>query len=323
MNKKALGISLKIAIVLAVIIAFFVINAQIDDNRKKSFHEIDDNNQYGYEVESIYEDGDFLCIKGWFIEYKKIRNEEVETNEKDNLGILLIDANAKNDKNVDGTPKLYEGIICEVQRESRQDINAYYKCEYDYSGCGFVAKIPKNKLDIEKNDYRVVFKPNVNSLDGLIASAYIYNGKLSREKKDNYKEPEVAGTALEDIVSRGTLLAASKEHHYWIYQNDWKLYIIAEDGFAFDNGKTFIQYSVDTTQFDKLPSDRTEQGWYWSNLFCYFEEYEITNLINCGEYRVMCREIPSEYSVTVIGIGRVSEGEWLWGRTIRPSLLKK
>lgn len=317
--KKELKIALRIAVVIALIMVFFILNNQITENNKKSFYENEDSNKYAYQVESMIIDGDYLVIKGWFFELKKVRNADNDVNEEQNLGVLLYDVNSQREQNKDGTDKANVGICCDVKKVTRVDVNAYFDCEFDYSNCGFVAKVLLSELDIENAEYQVVIKPSFEEKKAIYTSCYFIDGVFNRVKSEDNILLNVENTDLYTVVKEGVLVAASSNDHFWVYQKDWKLYFITDESFRFEeSGDIFIQCSVETTQFDKLPKSRTDNGWYWDNLGDAFKKYEITEMINCGEYRVSCREIPTDYAVTCIGIGYYSDGSYAWSKFIRP-----
>ena len=82
------------------------------------------------------------------------------------------------------------------------------------------------------------------------------------------------------------------------------------------DGTTYIQYQLCTTQTENLPEKRLAHGNLWDNIGGHFEKYEIEG--DFGEYRVMKREIPTEYSVTSIETGYYKNGEWIWKNYFRP-----
>ena len=55
---------------------------------------------------------------------------------------------------------------------------------------------------------------------------------------------------------------------------------------------------------------------FWDNIGGYFEKYELEG--DFGEYRVSCREIPEEYSITAILTGYYKNKKWIWSSYFRP-----
>lgn len=322
MKKKSLRIALEVGMLIIIIVMFVLINEQIIDNKANSFFPRKDGNYYAYHIEKAFIDGDDLVIRGWFFELKKVRNieQEVEdTEKKKKLGLLLYDLSSSVQKDLDGHDKQREGISLEVVPEKRNDIDEYFACEYDYSDCGFTARIRKTKINLNNGNYQIVVKTDALGEYGIPIEAYLVNGVLEYIKPDQKMVVDVEGTDLEKIVREGTCLACNSEYHICIYQHEWKLYWIVDTNFTFEeDGDTFLEYMIDTTQFSKLPSNRTVNGWYWDNIGNHFEKNEITSAFNCGKYRVSCINIPEEYSVTRISVGYNVNNKWIWSQYFRP-----
>ena len=322
MKNKIIKITVKICIIIILIVGFFLVNELIDDNKKKSFVYINGNIGYSYQLEEASTEEDDLVIKGWFFKQKKYRNIEQDFNYEDQLGLLLFDI----DKNTGTSSGELKGVVTQLIREKRDDINEYFSCEYDYSDCGFVCKINKSLVDLDNGKYEIIIKPDINSNRGLVVG-YLINGKLEYINPKEHVLLDVKNSDLEKIVNEGTCLVCDSNFHICVYQYDWKLYWIADSFFDFENDEsTFIQYRVDTTQFNKLPSDRREKELFWDDLGADFESGEITSEINCGIYRVYVRDLPKDYSVTEIETGYYSDGKWIWQRSFKPDyrfLLKK
>ena len=317
--KKNKQILLKASVILILVVVFFLINEGINSSRKESFKMYPDGNGYVYQVEDINIVGDELVIKGWFFELKNSRNKDRTVTANPKLGVLLFDLNSKAEYDMDGDLKLYKGINTEVTTKDREDINEYFKCEYNYSHCGFEAKTKLSEVDLENNDYQIVFKLNGETKIGVMSDAYIHKGELIYVSPADLFELNIQGTDLEKIVNDGVCLASSKESNVCIYQYNRKIYwITTKDSFLEDDGSTFIQYQIDTTQYDRLPQNRIEEGSYWDNIGGAFEKYEITNEINCGDYRVSVRDIPKEYAIVRILTGYYVNGVWIWEKNIRP-----
>ncbi len=322
MKKKVISWTVKGIVLFVIIGTFFVINKHIDKQKLCSFSFIEDNNAYAYQVEKVYLDNEDVVISGWFFELKCVRNVSRDVNDND-FGIVLYDLNSVVKENIDGTEKKREGIALSVEKgHIRNDVNNYYKCEYDYSSCGFIARINKNEIDYENGEYQIVFKPDFVGNDGLNTSAFLDHGNLIYTTPKNFIPLDVEGTDLEEIVYNGYCVANNPQFHICVYQYGRVLYWIADEEYSFNEDGTYIQYHIDTTQFEKLPAERTERGWFWSTLGANFEDYEITDAINCGKYRVSSREIPEEYSATFITTGYHTD-RWIWMCYIRPLNLYK
>ena len=120
-----------------------------------------------------------------------------------------------------------------------------------------------------------------------------------------------------DFVKNGTLLVCRPDMHIWIFQYNGSLYWVADEGFHFeDDGLTYIQYHLWTTQTEKLPPGRLARNYFWNNLSGYFEKYEISG--DFGKYRVMRCELPTEYSVISILTGYYKNETWVWANSFRP-----
>ena len=201
------------------------------------------------------------------------------------------------------------------------DIDSYFDCEYDYSKCGFSSRLDKSLVDLENGKYMIVLKEDEDDEIGLEV-AYLINGKIEYIAPEEKVELNVVGTDLENIVKEGTCLVSNPEYHIYVYQYGWNLYWIADKNYFFEeDGSTLIQYQMETTQFDKLPQYRIDNGWFSSNLSDDFEINEITKKMNCGEYRVCVRAIPQDYSITRISTGYYADGKWIWQRYFRPNYI--
>ena len=168
---------------------------------------------------------------------------------------------------------------------------------------------------------------NTDSKESLDRTSEKEHHRSSDEEKitlGTFKEETLAGTGgfkmpdlTTDFVKKGTLLVCRPDMHIWIFQYDGSLYWVADEGFHFeDDGLTYIQYHLWTTQLEKLPPGRLAQNYYWNNLSGYFEKYELPG--DFGKYRVMCCELPTEYSITSILTGYYKDGEWGWVNSFRP-----
>lgn len=120
-----------------------------------------------------------------------------------------------------------------------------------------------------------------------------------------------------DFIKNGTLLVCRPDMHIWIFQYNGSLYWVADEGFHFeDDGLTYIQYHLWTTQTEKLPPGRLARNYSRNNLSGYFEKYEISG--DFGKYRVMRCELPTEYSVISILTGYYKNETWVWANSFRP-----
>ena len=265
---------------------------------------------------SLDQVGELLALKGWFFECKSVRNvsQVVSSDDVERLFGLIPLGEASIGSVVEGVSVMK----METMYENRPDVNAYFDCAYDYSKCGFVATIDRHDIDLQSNSYRIAIKLDA----GTSSIAVLTNVDIS-DKGISYTDPrrspelDTEGTDLEKIVMKGVRLVSRPDVGCYVYQLGDKLYWIADESFGFcEDGLTYIQYQMDTTQIDKLPAERLENNWFWSNIGGYFEQYEITDQMNCGKYRVLMRDIPKDYSVTSVTTG-YHEENWVWKEMLK------
>lgn len=304
-----------IAVVGAVLLTVWV---KSRCKAKETFEPIGDSHYYAYQVEDVLIDEKDVVIKGWYFALKKIRNTEYEIYNDDKFGVIIYDISGEKEKYNDGSVYQRTGIKANVTIVDRPDINEYFKCEYDYTRCGFEARIKESEIDLTNKKYQVIIKPDEMELRGIQA-AYIINGEVKYTNPLDDIELSTYGTDLDEIVDKGTCLVSYPEVHLCVYQYGWKLYWIVDKDFFFESyGNTYIEYQTETTQFDKLPAIRTNAAKYWDDLKMSFENCEITNTMNCGEYRVAVKDLPSEYSITQMSTGYCNFSDWVWRRYFRP-----
>lgn len=323
MMKNKLGVTLRLLFLAALIVTIIVINRTIDYKKISAINPCSDSWQYAYQIDSVDVIENCLNVEGWFFQLEKYMNKDQNVNHDNELvvmlenldprtGDLLLDDGsvAKSDMTFSG--KEIHGIVATVDRKVRNDVNEYFKCEYDYSNSGFSAKFNLSDVDLEHGFYRVAFKEDATSSNAIQANAYIYNGRLSYTNPVQMLQLNVKGTELEEIVSKGVCLASCPDYHCNLYQYGWKLYWIVDDKFNFVDNGTYIQYQLGTTQFNRLPNSRTDNDWYWSNISDSFEKHELTNDMNCGVYRVSMRDLPNGFSVNAFETGYHNGEEWVW-----------
>ena len=316
--KKRTVITTSVIVLVCAILTVIVICFISGQKNKEVFEAIGDSHYYAYQVEDVSIDGDDVVIKGWFFSLKRIRNTEYENDPDDKPGVIIYDISRETENYSDGSGRKRTGISADVTRINRPDINDYFKCEYDYSYSGFEARVKKSEINLENGKYQVIIKPEETGLRGIQA-AYLVNGKVKYTNPLDDIELNVAGTDLEEIVDNGTCVVSFPSQHVCVYQYGWKLYWIVDKDFFFEvYGGTHIQYQAETTQFNRLPATRTNIAKYWDDMEAAFENYEITDTMNCGEYRVMVRDLPTAYSITQMSTGYCDFDTWLWRRFFRP-----
>lgn len=321
MKSRQIRLIFSVVLIITLVVVFVIINELITDNRRASFKIRKDDDIFAFQVESVDEEEKDIVIRGWFFETKKLRNVERDSFKEGNIGIIVYNLDTEKETYIDGSDKPFKGIRTRTSSEIRVDIDSYFDCEYDYSKCGFSSRVDKSLVDLENGKYMIVLKEDEDDEIGLEV-AYLINGRIEYTAPEEKVELNVAGTDLEKIVNEGTCLVSNPEYHIYVYQYGWNLYWIADKNYFFEeDGSTLIQYQMETTQFDKLPQYRIDNGWFSSNISDDFETNEITDKMNCGEYRVCVREIPQDYSITRISTGYYADGKWIWQRYFRPNYI--
>ena len=194
---------------------------------------------------------------------------------------------------------------------ARPDVNEYFLCDYDYTNVGFTATGIVNP----ETEYEIFIEWPLTK--PVSTGGYILG-------EDVHRVATLTGTGRFELpnlpanyVKNGTLLVCRPDIHIWVFQYDGYLYWVADEEFHFeDDGLTYIQYLLWTTQIEKLPPDRLKANLFWFNLSGYFEKYEISG--DFGNYRVMRCELPTEYSITAVLTGYCKDGEWVWANSFRP-----
>ena len=85
-----------------------------------------------------------------------------------------------------------------------------------------------------------------------------------------------------------------------------------------EDKKTYIEYQLQTTQFEKLPKWRIENDNFWDNAGWVFENQEIIEGDGCGKYRIAVIDLKKEYSITRILTGCYQNDKWVWYQFLRP-----
>ena len=202
----------------------------------------------------------------------------------------------------------HDGKQVELEKEpvERQDVNEYFLCDYDYSSSGFTAR-----AEVAEGEYEVLIKWPFSI--ALSTGVYINSDGVYYASEKEFKAPEIDA----DFIQKGVLRVYRPDFHCWVYQYEGSLYWIVDQGFNFEeDDSTYIQYQLWTTQTEKLPQERLDNNWLWDNIGGNFEEYEVQG--DFGEYRVMRRELPTEYAITAIVTGYHKDGKWIWRNYFRP-----
>lgn len=297
---------------MVILIVFIIINAGINRWYTRLFTLCPEGSKYCYGIDSLEREGNLIIIQGWFFELGKIQKTQSNP-DRDNvellLGLIPLEK-ATVDTKVENTSVMET----KAAQEERNDVNSYFSCEFDYSKCGFTASIDCDDIDLSVTPYRLAIKPDAKeSSKAILTNVYITQEGISYTDPRNSLDLETEGTDLDTIVKGGVRLVSRPDHSCYVYQLGDKLYWIVDNDFAFVNdGLTYMQYQMETTQVNTLPTDRLNNDWVWSDMAGYFEEYEITNKIKCGKYRVMMRDIPRDYPVTSVMTGYFDGERWLW-----------
>ncbi len=319
-RKKVVRLSIKIMIVIIMVIVFILINESIVQNRQSEFEFIRTNNEFVYQVDDVYTDDEYFYIKGWFFELENVLNKSRDIHENQNLGIVLYNINEERETFIDGTDKPLSGLLMSVSHNVRNDINEYFNCGYDYSDCGFVAKVNKSKIDLENGTYHLILKYDKDIAKSAVnTDIYIHKGRVEYFDPSNGGLLNVEGTDLEKVINDGYCLANMPNQHIYLYQYGKKLYWIADRDYCFESdGGTPIQLYLYTTQYDKLPQNRIDSGFYWDSIGDNFEAHELTETYDFGDYRVSVRDIPDDYAITWMVTGYYDEEKWIWQKYFIP-----
>ncbi len=255
---------------------------------------IEDDFSWVVQVDGVRKENNELVLEGFAFEL----NEDAKTKAFD---IILYDLDTG------------EYLFPKMEYEERKDVNNYFRCEYDYTKSGFVAKIKEKNLNLVEHDYEILLKEK-QSRKPYRFSTYIEDGELMYVNPKEYKPLDVEGTDLEEIVENGVLRVYRPDVGMYVYQYEGDLYWIADENYDFsETNATRIQELVLTTQTDKLPNGKPENRWSSEDLWFYFEKYELSQ---SGVLRVAKRNMPEEYTVAIVKTG-CFKNDWIWGQFFR------
>ncbi len=257
---------------------------------------VKDDFSWVYQVDSITETDGKLLLSGWAFQLNQDSSAE-------NCELILYNAE---------TGKAY---FPKMEFSQREDVNNYFLCEYDYTDSGFTASISAKKLDLEDSSYEILLRPT-GERNAYQTGIYYADGKMMFVNPSEFVPLETAGTDLDKITSEGILRVYRPDFGMYVYQFDGELYWIAEPYYGFIDGDSYVHFEMDTTQIDKLPEERLQNNWFWSNIGFRFKANELTEW-NTGKYRVAKRSLPTEYSITRIWTGNYIDG-WIWIQYFRP-----
>lgn len=257
---------------------------------------MDDDFSWVYQIDTIEEVDGKLDITGWAFALNKDAKQE-------NFEIILYDTKTRKD------------VYPKMSYKSRNDVNEYFLCEYDYTESGFVASISTERLQLDSNVYEVLLKPK-GKRKAFSTNVYYKDGEVIYVHPDEFVPLEVAGTDLEEVVEQGVLRVYRPDYGMYVYQYKGELYWITELDYGFVDGDTYVQFQMNTTQIEKLPEERLVYNTLWSNLGFKFSTQELLEW-DTGKYRVAKYALPTEYSLTKIWTGNHID-KWIWKTDFRP-----
>ena len=256
----------------------------------------EDDFSWVYQVDSVKTEGKAFVLRGFAFELEK-------DSEKGAFEIVLQDIESG------------EKYFPKMEYAERKDVNDYFLCEYDYLQSGFEARIKESKLDLENANYEVLLREE-GERKTYQTGTYISKGELVYANPLEFEPLDVAGTDLEDIVGNGVLRVYRPDYGMYVYQYEGELYWIADSNYGFVDGDTIVQYQLDTTQINRLPSNRLENNWNWDNISFKFSDAELSEW-NAGKYRLAKEWIPTEYSIEKMWTGNYTD-KWIWQKNFRP-----
>ena len=310
-EKRSYQVVFFVVSMCVVLGGYVILRTVVAEGSSHRYTVVKDKNLIKY-VEEVSVERDILTVSGWCF-YK-----DVDSN-KNNVQVFL--------KNIDDEE---DTVWLDVEKVIRDDVDAYYDCAYDYSQTGFEARTKVKKLDLQEKDYEIFLKISFTKeeverteegetvvereyVKTVSAKRYISDGKLTALKPGLDKEPtRTASMEINTVFDKGQLLQHREDLDTYIYQYGKKLYWVAGKNFYFEeDGTTYIQYQLDTTQADNLPKYRIENGWGWDNLGFIFEDNEMKKE-DVYPYRIAVRDLPIDYSVTCFETGYFNDAEWIW-----------
>lgn len=296
-NSRKLQVIFFLVSMVVIVGAYLIISSVMPRKDNRAFVEYQEDFSWLNQVETVRVEGKNLVVEGWAF---KLGADAA----KNAFDVIIRDVDTK------------EYFYMETSYRDREDVNEYFLCEYNYVSSGYVAKLPVKKLDLENGTYEILFQPK-DGAGAYSTKAYYAGGELHYMTAKRIQFPGLKGTSFEQIVKEGVLRVALPEQGLYVYQNNGILYFIAGEKFFFtEEGRTFVQCIIDTTQVSRLPQERLDLGKEWDNITFVFEEKEIADA-GTEAYRVAAIPLPTEYSVTRIQIGYYTD-TWEWMQYFSP-----
>lgn len=285
-----------VCVVLLVVVWGSYVAAMEELHRR--LEPVPDDFSWVYQIDAVETAGKKLVLRGFAFQLKRDAAGE-------NFEIILQDISTG------------KNIFPKMKYTEREDVNRYFLCEYDYLQSGFEAAFKTGKLDLQDGNYEVLLRPNGERKRTYRTGIYLAKGQLVYTNPTEFQALDVAGTDLEEVVNNGVLRVYRPDYGMYVYQYEGELYWIAEPGYGFnEDGDSYVQYQLDTTQIANLPEGRLNNQWYWDNIGFQFSSKELSGW-NTGKYRVAKERIPTEYSITKIWTGNHING-WIWIQYFRP-----
>lgn len=300
-------------VIVVIVIAFLILNIIINHSRRNSFILVNDNTNYSYQIEDCICDGDAVIIKGWFLRIAHDSNGAINYESPLELSMLLVDA-----YNDDGTP-LQKGIKAEMRVREDDVLTNYYSPDRKETVLSFEASFTLDQVDNDSTTYRIVFNTDKKSKEAIASSYYYYNGDVYSVNPLDIPKFDFVGSEIDEVIDRGQLLVARPNERVYVFQYKARLYYIVDKTNSFLNdNEAFLVHQFYTCQYDKLPKRRVDEGYTFDDKNGYFVSYEITDIVECGMYRVSVWPLPTEYAITSIILGEKEGNQWKWRDIIRP-----
>lgn len=295
-GRKKVVLSFGVKCVICVVLMFVITSGYlfVDEYIDRSFDLksiIKDDFSFAFQIDEVEKEGSDVVLEGWAFKLNIDANE-------DDMEVLLYDTSLE---------KIVYPKKIEILK--RQDVDDYFSCHYNYAESGFVAKFAGKQVDLQKKDYEILIADRINRKI-YQTGTFISNEKQIFVNSNKFELPNVLDSPLETIVSEGVLKVYRPDIGMYVYQYEGNLYWVTDETFEFEENGTKIEYTVYTTQNERLPKE--QRKFAREDLQFFFENEEVHEL-SVGVYRVCTRQLPTEYSVyKVVTGGWSSEKGWSW-----------
>lgn len=182
--------------------------------------------RFAFQVDDVTWTEDELKIEGYTFMYRSFRNEDTITgSEKDMVPEIYLKAS-------DGAGRVKQKMGLEYGI-AREDVSEYYKCDFDYTNCGFAASIDGAEVDPDR-EYEILVKyPGVFA--PFHSGSFLRGDEVYHISRSEYEAPDVKGTDLEEICRLDRCLVYRPDRHCRVYQYDGCLYWVVDDQFDFES----------------------------------------------------------------------------------------